>query len=146
MFEDEDGDIFTDGSAYDMDMPTAMAGTAVCQKLVKTGKWKSIRWPVPAYLPQSATIAEMIGLIIAIGPMQRDGKYRVACDCQAALDGAARSNQPPNPKSLWGGLWKQIYETMKGRRIAVEVVKVRAHRTKEQAIEQDDLAWFKGND
>ncbi len=31
-FEPEDGDIFTDGSAYDMDLPTGIAGASACQK------------------------------------------------------------------------------------------------------------------
>jgi hypothetical protein len=99
-FDPEDGDIYTDGSAYDMDLPTAIAGAAACQK--SRSKWKSIRWPVPVYLPQSATIAEMIGLIMAISAMKPGRHYRVVCDCKAVVDGAARWQQPPNPKSLWG--------------------------------------------
>ena len=39
-FYEEDGDIFTDGSAYDMDLPTSVAGASVCQKVKLTGNGK----------------------------------------------------------------------------------------------------------
>ena len=100
---------------------------------------------VPAYLPQSATIAEMIGLMMAISAMMPRGQYRVVCDCKAVVDGAARrEHPPPNPKSLWGGLWKQIYASIKG--FSLEVVKVEARRTLEQATADGEVEWYLGND
>ena len=68
----------------------------------------------------------------------------MVCDCKAVVDGAARWDKPPNPKSLWGGLWKQIYSSIHG--FTMEVVKVKAHKSLEQAIEDGQIEWFKGND
>ncbi len=78
MLEEEEWGIFTDGSVYDMYLPIAIAGCAVCQNVATTGKWKRIRWPVPLYLPQTATLAEMVGLIIALGATRPGSKCRVA--------------------------------------------------------------------
>ena len=76
--------------------------------------------------------------------MKQGRTYRVVCDCKAVVDGAAKRREPPNPKSLWGGLWKQIYSSING--FTVEVVKVKAHRTLEQATNDGEVEWFKGND
>ena len=67
----------------------------------------------------------MIGLIMAISSMRKGGHFRVVCDSKAVVDRAAKRSEPPNPKSLWGGLWKQIYSSIVG--FTKEVVKVKAH-------------------
>jgi hypothetical protein len=55
-----------------------------------------------------------------------------------------RETSLPIPSPCGGGLWKQIYSSING--FTVKVVKVKAHRTLEQATADGEVEWYKGND
>jgi hypothetical protein len=62
----------------------------------------------------------------------------------AVVLGWAKGWKDLKGKGRHDGLWKQIYEAREG--LEVEVLKTKAHRSKEQATREGDLTNFEGNE
>ena len=102
------------------------------------------RLAVPDEIDQTSVVSEILALLIALRHMNPGLKYVVYADCMAVILGFAKSYSDLKGRGRHDGLWKQIYEAREG--IEVTVLKTKAHRSKLQAISEDDLDNFEGNE
>jgi hypothetical protein len=138
--------IYIDGSGmYGKCIEVRTAASAAVQKRAHShDEWDCISWPVPDEIDQTSVVSEILALLIALRHMETGVKYVVFADCMAVILGFAKSYSDLRGRGRHDGLWKQIYEAREGKEVTV--LKTKAHRSKLQAIAEDDLENFEGNE
>jgi len=76
--------------------------------------------------------------------LQKGLCYTIYADCMAVIIGWGKAWRDLRGKSRHDGLWKQIFEAREG--LEVEVLKTKAHRSKEQAVREGDVGNYEGNE
>ncbi len=102
------------------------------------------RCQVPRVFPQSAVSAEQLAINLVFRCLVLRSGHRgatVISDCQAVVSAFAHPHLHQGYRAKYGGLWREP-----GLLAVNEVLKTPAHRTREEAIAQNDEDnWF-GND
>ncbi len=138
--------IYIDGSGMFgkvVEVKTA-ASAAVQKRDDDTGEWDALSWPVPEEVDQTSVVSEILALLITLRHLQKGHKYVIYADCMAVILGWAKGWKDLKGKGRHDGLWKQIYGAREG--LEVEVLKTKAHRSREQAVRDNDLQNFEGNE
>jgi ribonuclease HI len=140
---DPDLPIYTDGSAKDIGIEALAVSAGAAFQIGKNGKQYVAYCQVPRSFPQSAVSAEHMAIHIAFRHLPQEGKHRaiIVSDCQAIVSAFKYPHLHEGYRAKYGGLWRE-----KGLAAVHDVQKTPAHRTKEEAVAQNDEAnWF-GND
>jgi hypothetical protein len=132
--------IYSDGSCMQpTELSLARAGASLVQINEKGEILRSVQVAIPRWCPQTAAFAEHLAANLAYRFTK--GKFTLVTDCMsvvasalAGLAGACTGNKP------MAGLWLDMREG------DMTVVKVKAHRTREQAVMDGDPQHFDGND
>jgi exonuclease III len=138
--------VYIDGSGMfgkHIEVRTA-ASAAVQKREGEDDEWDAVSWPVPDEIDQTSVVSEILALLMALKHMRAGLKYIVYADCMAVILGYNKSYCDLVGKGRHDGLWKQIYEAREG--LDVEVRKTKAHRSRLQAVAEDDLENFEGNE
>ncbi len=138
--------IYIDGSGmYGKCIEVRTAASAAVQKRAHShDEWDCISWPVPDEIDQTSVVPEILALLMALKHLRRGLSYIIYADCMAVILGWAKSPAELRGKGRDDGLWKQIYEAREG--LDVVVIKTKAHRSREQAVIENDIANFEGNE
>ncbi len=135
--------IYIDGSGmYGKYIEVRTAASAAVQKT--DDDWDCISWPVPDEIDQTSVVSEILALLMALRHMEKGLKYVVYADCMAVILGFAKSFRDLRGRGRHDGLRKQIYEAREG--LDVVVLKTKAHRSREQAVIENDIVNFEGNE
>ena len=155
-FEFDPGTIYTDGSApgtgWD-ELEECGAAAIQLEGRAADGNGRSlkvVRMRIGA-LPPSAVMAEHVAILLA----QRFGSANttVVADCSAVVTGFLAwqqgQDQALSYRNPHGGLWKQMAQLTKEREIPAivhKVLKVTAHKTREQLAQLGEDQWHQGNE
>ncbi len=137
-----DGDVYTDGSAYNPQCPDIRkAGWAVVQLDADGGVLKAVYGHLPAAMSVDQTVAAGEVYALRRATELTAGTIHVRVDYQGIVDGcrageaACCSHRRPNAAS-----WRPIWRATDGN--APRVTKVKAHRTRQEAeADPDPEAW-----
>ncbi len=136
--------IFTDGSATNVGIPALAVSAGAVFQIGDNGQHRVVRCQVPRAFPQSAVAAEHIAIHLVfrfVRPSEAGPTATVISDCQAVVSAFAHPHLHHGYRAKYGGLWREP-----GLLAIKDVLKTPAHRTREEAIAQNDEAnWF-GND
>ncbi len=135
--------IYTDGSAKDIGIDAIAVSAGAAFQIGKDGRHFVAYCQVPRSFPQSAVSAEHMAIHIAFRLLPQDGSHKaiIISDCQAVVSAFRHPHLHEGYRAKFGGMWRE-----KGLAAVHEVQKTPAHRTREEAVAQNDEAnWF-GND
>ena len=135
--------IYTDGSAKDIGIEALAVSAGAAFQTGKDGRQYVAYCQVPRAFPQSAVAAEHMAIHIAFRLLPQEGHHKavIISDYQAVVSAFLRPYLHEGYRPKYGGLWRE-----KGLLAVSEVRKTPAHRTKEEAIAQDDEDDWYGND
>ncbi len=141
---DPDLPIYTDGSAMHVGIMALAVSAGAAFQIGKDGLHYVVRCQVPRAFPQSAVAAEHMAIHLVFRFLYLRAGHRgatIISDCQAVVSAFAHPHLYQGYRAKFGGLWREP-----GLLAVYEVLKTPAHRTREEAIAQNDEAnWF-GND
>jgi hypothetical protein len=120
------------------------ASAAVQKRDDVSDDWDTVSWPVPDWIDQTSVVSEILALLMVLKHLQKGLSYVIYADCMAVIIGWGKSWRDLRGRGRHDGLWKQIYEARDG--LDVEVLKTKAHRSKAQAIREDDTDNYEGNE
>jgi ribonuclease HI len=140
---DPDIPIYTDGSAKDIGIEAIAVSAGAAFQTGKNGVQYVAVCQVPRSFPQSAVAAEHMAIHIAFRLLPQEGHHKavIISDCQAVVSAFLHPYLHEGYRAKFGGFWRE-----KGLLAVHEVRKTPAHRTKEEAIAQDDEDDWYGND
>jgi exonuclease III len=138
--------VYIDGSGmFGKVLEVRTAASAGVQRRDGTDEeWDALSWPVPDELDQTSVVSEILALLLVLRHLRKGLEYIVYADCMAVIYGFAKTYKDLQGKGRHDGLWKQIFEAREG--LQVELRKTKAHRSKLQAIQEDDMENFDGNE
>lgn len=161
--------VYTDGSGLHPATPYAVASGAAVQAL-PAGAWPAsaagatavfavVGAVVPRHAPATSYGGEVVGMLLAArcaqdgdplgdAPVPRvapEASLRLVTDCLSVVRRMAQlRTRPLCERDAWAGFYRGIGRALLGRQW--EVSKTRAHRTRDQAVADGDVADWLGND
>ncbi len=139
---EEDGEVFTDGSALDSKAPCISVAAGAAVQVASNGIQRTIVLPLPNEYPQHAVTAEHVAMSIA-ALCAKAGAINIITDCMTVKLGFEKlilKAWTPGYKDVHGGFWRQVSASH-----IKKVDKIKSHLTKEVGERDYPAGWWIGN-
>ena len=101
---------------------------------------------IPREFPQTAPVAEIVAAFQAVQASEHGAHVHIVTDCNTVVAGIKNGEKQVRKGLRHAALWKRMWVIVRNFELSLQVSKTKAHRTRAQALAEDDEENYLGNE